>query len=931
MRYFSLAFVLVFLLIGSFSQVGDRGRNSYWHNYLLADKLFNEAEQLASQPNYNEEKEEATNGKSLSLFRQAMSGLEKSGNDSLIFFCHLKTGLLWHYFDSIQPAKAEYLQAIATKDKTAAVADSFLFQPLLFAGSIYYRMNEFDSAYFFYKKAEAIGEKYDATLKEEQRLYNWLGGMYYETGNYKQAKNYFEKAIALLSPASPYYTDFLVKYKINIASSLVKLEKFAEADSIYESILLFNINTNEILQNRGIVNLRLGNPAKAVGYLTKVHYNNNLNIPLYNQLGKAYWMIGKRDSAQKYFDWALAENQKWNGSKKNIRHGFTFQYQGEKCMDEGDQPAALKNFQHAILQFYPEFNDTSIYKNPEHFSGAFSYIDLFKSLTAKADAFEQWYQHNHQQAFLNASLDAYEAAFKLSDYIEKTYDSDDARLFLNQIKYFVHDRPIHTSLRLFELTRNNKYLEAAYHFDQQNKASILALNAAESVLKNQPGINEDLVKKEATLKSAITRLSLKLQQSPDSSQLRQIGTFIRDYEIQLGKVRQQMNEQPGYRTKILAPYLPSSVQVQRLLGKSTALLSYHLAQKELVTLCITSDDFSYHRQTLDSVFFNSIELLKKSLNSTGTGKRYDGDASAVQLYDSIITPVWDKIKSFDRLLIIPDDELNNLPFEALMDKNGNYLSEKFIVQYLYSTAFLKADDSHRRAGNSLLAFAPFSDNGYGIFSKLTFSKNEVETLTGKILLDTAATKNRFLALADSYRILHLATHTIINDTVPERSLIAFYPTLNGGSNEGNLYVQEVYNMKLDATRLIILSACETGTGKLARGEGLMSLSRAFTYAGCPNIIASLWKADDQSTAWIIKRFYQHLSGGEDAAFALQKAKLDYLRSPEVDKRFKTPDYWAHLVLTGVPEARSSVFHWEWIAGLLIVLVVSASVYWKRRR
>ncbi len=768
-------------------------------------------------------------------------------------------------------------------------------------------------------------------MEEGQRLYNWLGGMYYGTGNYKQAKNYFEKASALLSPADPFYKDFLVRYKNNIAASLTKIERFAEADSIYESILTYKINTDAILQNIGIINLRMGNAEKALTYFKKLNYSNDLNIGLYNHIGKAYLALSKPDSATWYLNKALSEDKKWNVAKKSARHGYTFQCLAEKYAIENNYQKAIENSQQAIIQFYPDYNETDIYKNPENFSGVFSYIDLFNVLIAKADDFEKLYQQTKKQQLLDASLNAYHAAFKLAGYVERTYESDEAGLFLNKIKYNVHDRPIRISLQLYELSKNKKYLEEAYNFDQQNKASILSLNVQVQVLKSQPGFNSDLFEKESAVKTAITRLSLKAAQITDFEQLQKINSSIRDNEIQLGKLQEKMNDLPGYRAKKFAYSIPSVSEVQKLLGNKTALLSYHLSKTELVILCITAKTLSYHTQLVDASFFSAIETLKISLNSFAAEKKYDGDEKSAQLFKITMEPVWREIKNLETLLIIPDDELNNLPFEALSNKEGKFFLEDFSVQYLYSTALLRDDAAIKSISKESLAMAPFSNISNGLFTKLAYSKNEVENLQGSVLLDSAATKKRFLAAADKYGILHLATHTIVNDTLPEQSLIAFYPVAGEPQSETNLYVQEIYNLKLDSTQLVILSACQTGTGKLAKGEGLMSLARAFIYAGCPNIIASLWKADDKSTAWIIKRFYHYQQRGVSAAIALQKAKLDYVQSPDTEKRFKTPNYWAHLVLTGIPEKERNSFLWLWITGIIFGLITLFYIYRKIKK
>ena len=98
-----------------------------------------------------------------------------------------------------------------------------------------------------------------------------------------------------------------------------------------------------------------------------------------------------------------------------------------------------------------------------------------------------------------------------------------------------------------------------------------------------------------------------------------------------------------------------------------------------------------------------------------------------------------------------------------------------------------------------------------------------------------------------------------------------------------------------ATRLVIISACETGQGELVAKEGVISLSRAFAYAGCSSTINSLWKADDKATSYILQRFYIHLQKGYTKAKALQQAKLDYLASDAINK---SPAFWAHLILMG---------------------------------
>jgi CHAT domain-containing protein len=233
-----------------------------------------------------------------------------------------------------------------------------------------------------------------------------------------------------------------------------------------------------------------------------------------------------------------------------------------------------------------------------------------------------------------------------------------------------------------------------------------------------------------------------------------------------------------------------------------------------------------------------------------------------------------------------------------------------------------------------LAFAPFMSNGYRdsagfSLSILPASKDEVNKLNGEIFSDSVATKQHFLQTANHYGIIHLATHASVNNESPLRSFIAFYPDKT--ENDYKLYAAEIYNLDLDSTQLVILSACETGTGKLVKGEGLMSLSRAFAYAGCPNIITSLWKAEDKTTAFISQRIHHYLDQGSGKDKALQQAKLDLLSSNDIDPRFKTPNYWAHLIFIGQYEpGKSAENRWWWLIAF-VAIVPAIIIIIKRKK
>ncbi len=147
-----------------------------------------------------------------------------------------------------------------------------------------------------------------------------------------------------------------------------------------------------------------------------------------------------------------------------------------------------------------------------------------------------------------------------------------------------------------------------------------------------------------------------------------------------------------------------------------------------------------------------------------------------------------------------------------------------------------------------------------------------------------------------YRIVHIATHGLLNNVHPELSgIVLSLVDKEGKPQDGFLRLQDIYNLRLSA-ELVVLSACQTGLGKEIKGEGLIGLARGFMYAGAPRTLASLWKVDDQATSEFMERFYQGMLGPErlSPAGALRQAQLSIWKQ----KQWREPYYWAAFVLQG---------------------------------
>jgi CHAT domain-containing protein len=181
-------------------------------------------------------------------------------------------------------------------------------------------------------------------------------------------------------------------------------------------------------------------------------------------------------------------------------------------------------------------------------------------------------------------------------------------------------------------------------------------------------------------------------------------------------------------------------------------------------------------------------------------------------------------------------------------------------------------------------------------------------LTATGFLHNLANENSFKENVTEYKYIHLATHGIVNEKNPNLSGIVFsqphdqmsdgigktpeteYP----GNQDGILFAGEMYNLDLNAD-LVVLSACETGLGKIINGEGIMSMTRGFIYSGTPNIVFSLWKVGDKNTCQLMIDFYSSIIEGESYSNALRKAKLKLIENEET----AFPTNWAGFILVGI--------------------------------
>lgn len=505
---------------------------------------------------------------------------------------------------------------------------------------------------------------------------------------------------------------------------------------------------------------------------------------------------------------------------------------------------------------------------------------------------------------------------------------------------------------LYTLTRSDSLIDQALNYIEKYKSLELLYAAQKDKIGTDP-IFQRLNQERSKLQDSISRLEAQLVESGDPSMKRNLDLHRqRLYQWQ----REVRDKYPEYHSLVYQPDFLHIPDLQfSLSGTDHSLLTYHLVDTCIYLVLINRDDVRFEKVIAPFSISDKIASLRNEmfayfLAEKRTEQLYEWHArtfveAASDLYDILLAPIAGDLKR--NVTIIPDKALGYLSFDLLISsppedplrfKTHNYFIRDHVLNYSYSIHLLneltgKKTNSEKR----LLVVAPsFQRPEKAIHSLALRSElgplgyNEVEAdaiineFSGDKLSGKTATKAAFLSLADKYQVIHLATHGKANDKYGDLSYLAFTDI---DEVDFRLLANEIYPLDLDC-ELVTLSACETGLGELQEGEGIISLARAFSFAGARSIVSSLWSVNDGSTAEIMARFYHNLALGNTKDVALQKAKLDYLNSG--DHIAGHPFFWSAFIGVGDMRAFDKEAYFPYIL-LLAAIMVALGIFWHRTK
>ncbi len=577
---------------------------------------------------------------------------------------------------------------------------------------------------------------------------------------------------------------------------------------------------------------------------------------------------------------------------------------------------ALSYAQDAIIVAHTNFKNHDTFTNPTE-KGAVLNKFIFSALSQKASVAYQIFQSTKEKKYLELSIQTFQLATKIAKIVRLSYEGEISKLF------FIDEFYPMLSMAIEAVYQDKNSINLCFDLQETSKASILSDVLVATRLKTKV-LPDSLIRKENELDKSIIQKNITLISTKDSitktQMLKQIDSL--NLELELFREKIKKNYPKYYSTISNEKSITLNEIREKLIDNTTTFISYFISKSNLYIFTINRSKSGVYSQKIETNFIPKVQIFRNLLANSPQGKKYNAQALSAELYNILIKPIEKEIEGKKRLIIIRDAELNYLPFEVLAKQKDDFLLKKYIISYAYSASLLLPVKREQKQGSGLLGFAPFANNSFeqSLFrdknlGQLPKSGSEIEKIGGDIYLENEATKKRFYEKYRDKNIIHFATHAITDDNDPLKSFIVFYPD----GVDYKLFTNELYDLDLRNTSLVMLSACETGAGKLQKGEGVMSLSRAFTYAGAKAVITTLWNAHDEASAHISERFYKHLKDGLKTDEALQKAKLDFLNS-DLALRYEHPYYWANFILIGPAETIDFGTNW-WVWGFSIIFLL----------
>lgn len=787
------------------------------------------------------------------------------------------------------------------------------------------------------------------------KTYNNIGEVWREKGDYDKALLYYDKALVItvklagqdhLEVARSYYNmgnlwidkrnseKALMYYKKALAIRIKKLgENHTNVASIYG-------NMGVALRRQGKLDEALMHHKKALAIKTQTLGKDSPLLSItYNNISK---VLNKKKEFDKSFS-TLEKVLELTYLNYGEKHPFTAMI----YLNIGQVWNKKKNYIKAYQSYIKASKIINYnFESPAFFSNVSDLSVLQVVFLSFEENFKNKFQESKNAIYLDSLKSNYQKMIALEEFIQEKYSGLSIRKFYTTQSIPVYEEAI-SNLYL----RNNQYeLPEAFLYAEKTKSRLLSEKIKSEKLYFSFEIPDSLIDKEHDLSVNISYYEKKRFQEEYETRIvdNDLLNIYKDTVFQLRNEQEYLVEyfKNNFPKYYKAKYDLSTISLEEvkydLLQKNQSLIEYMVGDKNIYIFLVQKDTFEVHEikhdfpledwikdMTRDGIYGYHTKAKANQNEALETSTIASYTTAAQKIYEKLIAPVAHLLKK--EVLIIPDGVLGYIPFEALLTEEPPregvfraypYLIKKHQISYCYSATLLNEMRNKRHKQNSsgkLLAMAPFyKDNVEELVSNLDTtnllvditlrdslkalrgSGEEVATINtlwkGTSVYGANASLKRFQENAANYQIIHLSTHGKADDRIGDYAYLAFSNPYKKNTFD-KLFARDLYDYSLNAD-MVVLSACETGTGKLQKGEGIISLARAFAYAGAKSIFSTLWKVNDEKTKDLMVYFYTNLKKGQEKDEALRKAKLKYLKKNRGDVEALHPFFWAGLIGVG---------------------------------
>ena len=796
--------------------------------------------------------------------------------------------------------------------------DELLAIVVLNCNNAYYE-NQFgqsENAIKSYEKAWQIYQKYkfkdydiiEYCLKPLGNLYTILGDydnaenttkQYYFIANLE--KNEPQKVAAILNLSNVYQNTGNVYKAIDLIEKTIQTERLT---STQKGLLLNNLGTNYFLTTKGFsIKTTAFDKAensflKAISLLKNDKSQTETLSNSYRNLAKLNLERNDLNKAIEYFEKAKIEFNKIPSQEP--RKIAQFYYEAAFIsFKQGKITDANQNIKAVFKTLLPNYsNIKSILPNQ---NSLYAETVLLDALDLQAEI----YLAQNQPKI---ALKSYALSFYIEDIFQSLLVYENSKIVTQIRNRNRTEKCIAIYYSLYEKEKKISYIENAFLLSEQTKSVVLksSLNNHQALSREEKLILQQLQNWNTVI--------VKEQQKLDLADISKINEAIKKQnELMLLLKKDQ--------TKT-AKETNSEFDLQKLYIKleedKATMIEYFFGANCIYNFTIENKKITLHYISLEGTGFTSLMEFIRFFNTPNAIADNPQNYNRIgeSIYRILKIPSYKKHKN---LIIVPDGILSFLPFEALITKESkttnfakmHYLLNDFNVAYNNSASFYLNSIPFSNTKKTVLGIFPvFEKTNFA----LTFSKNELQSIKknfeGQFFKNNNATFSNFKNNAINYSILHLSTHASSGDTETPAS-IKFY--------DQEILYSELYNLNLNPD-LVVLSACETGIGKLYKAEGAMSVARGFQFAGAQNLLFSLWKVNDYTTSVFMDDFYQNIKNKQSYFEANSNAKKDFLNDPNIPNAKKSPYYWSAFVYYGtISNAEKSSNYIVYIISILTAI------------